>query len=150
MDEKEAIEKFVDLEFEIQKRYKPLDWLDLTLFVEEGKGSITFGNNAKRQANLTFFNECRQIKEFIESKGYPAELILCPAEDECPYPEATINFSLDGSELQVIKMHGNVDKTKWELAQEIDHKIEEFFAELQEEYNIVINWNNANWDFEQR
>jgi len=29
----------------------------------------------------------------------------------------------------VIKMHGNVDKTKWELAQEIDHKIEEFFAE---------------------
>lgn len=45
-------------------------------------------------------------------------------------------------------MHGNVDKTKWELAQEIDHKIEEFFAELQEEYNIIINWNNANWDFE--
>lgn len=45
-------------------------------------------------------------------------------------------------------MHGNIDKTKWELSQQIDHKIEEFFAELQEEYSIVINWNNANWDFE--
>ena len=99
MDEKEAIEKFVDLEFEIQKRYKPLDWLDLTLWVEEGKGSITFGNNAKRQSKLAFFNECRQIKDFIQSKGYEAELIMFDSDEDCPYPEATINFSLDGSEL---------------------------------------------------
>ena len=99
MDEKEAIEKFVDLEFEIQKRYKPLDWLDLTLWVEEGKGSITFGNNAKRQSELTFFNECRQIKDFIKSQGYEAELIMFASDEDCPYPEATINFNLDGGEL---------------------------------------------------
>lgn len=99
MDEKEAIEKFVDLEFEIQKRYKPLDWLDLTLFVEEGKGSITFGNNAKRQSQLAFFNECRQIKDFIKSRGYEAELIMFASDEGCPYPEATINFNLDGGEL---------------------------------------------------
>ena len=68
MNEKEAIEKFVELEFEIQKRYKPLDWLDLSLWVEDGKGSITFGNNAKSQTELKFFNECRQIKDFIQSK----------------------------------------------------------------------------------
>ena len=99
MDEKEAIEKFVDLEFEIQKRYKPLDWLDLTLFVEEGKGGITFGNNAKRQSQLAFFNECRQIKDFIKSRGYEAELIMFASDEDCPYPEATINFNLDGGEL---------------------------------------------------
>ena len=99
MDEKEAIEKFVELEFEIQKRYKPLDWLDLTLFVEEGKGSITFGNNAKRQCEFTFFNECRQIKDFIKSRGYEAELIMFASDEDCPYPEATINFNLDGGEL---------------------------------------------------
>ena len=68
MNEKDAIYKFVELESEIQKRYKPLDWLDITLWVEEGKGSITFGNNAKRQSELAFFKECRQIKEFIQSK----------------------------------------------------------------------------------
>lgn len=99
MNERDAIYKFVDLQFEIQKRYKPLDWLDLTLLVEDGKGSITFGNNAKSQPELKFFNECRQIKDFIQSKGYPAELIMFPADNDCDYPEATINFSLDGSEL---------------------------------------------------
>lgn len=99
MDEKEAIEKFVELEFEIQKRYKPLDWLDLTLWVEEGKCSITFGNNAKRQSELAFFNECRQIKDFIKSRGYEAELIMFASDEDCPYPEATINFNLDGGEL---------------------------------------------------
>ena len=99
MDEKEAIEKFVELEFEIQKRYKPLDWLDLTLWVEEGKCSITFGNNAKRQNELTFFNQCRQIKDFIKSRGYEAELIMFASDEDCPYPEATINFNLDGGEL---------------------------------------------------
>lgn len=99
MDEKEAIEKFVELEFEIQKRYKPLDWLDLSLWVEDGKGSITFGNNAKSQTELKFFNECRQIKDFIQSKGYPVELIMFPADNDCDYPEVTINFNLDGSEL---------------------------------------------------
>lgn len=99
MDEKEAIEKFVELEFEIQKRYKPLDWLDLTLWVEEGKCSITFGNNAKRQNDLAFFNECRQIKDFIKSRGYEAELIMFASDEDCPYPEATINFNLDGGEL---------------------------------------------------
>lgn len=99
MNEKEAIEKFVELEFEIQKRYKPLDWLDLSLWVEDGKGSITFGNNAKSQTELKFFNECRQIKDFIQSKGYPVELIMFPADNDCDYPEVTINFNLDGSEL---------------------------------------------------
>lgn len=99
MDEKEAIEKFVELEFEIQKRYKPLDWLDLTLWVEEGKCSITLGNNAKRQNQLAFFNECRQIKDFIKSRGYEAELIMFASDEDCPYPEATINFNLDGGEL---------------------------------------------------
>ena len=68
MNERDAIYKFVDLQFEIQKRYKPLDWLDLTLLVEDGKGSITFGNNAKSQTECKFFNECRQIKDFIQSK----------------------------------------------------------------------------------
>ncbi|WP_405323329.1 hypothetical protein [Methanobrevibacter sp.] len=99
MNEKESIEKFVELEFEIQKRYKPLDWLDLTLWVEDGKGSITFGNNAKRQNEFAFFNECRQIKDFIKSRGYEAELIMFASEEDCPYPEATINFNLDGGEL---------------------------------------------------
>ena len=99
MNEKDAIYKFVELESEIQKRYKPLDWLDLTLWVEDGKGSITFGNNAKDQTELKFFNECRQIKDFIQSKGYPAELIMFPADNDCDYLEATINFNLDGSEL---------------------------------------------------
>ena len=99
MNEKDAIYKFVELESEIQKRYKPLDWLDITLWVEEGKGSITFGNNAKRQSELAFFKECRQIKEFIQSKRYPAELIMFPADNDCDYPEATINFNLDGGEL---------------------------------------------------
>ena len=99
MNEKDAIYKFVELESEIQKRYKPLDWLDLTLWVEDGKGSITFGNNAKDQTELKFFNECRQIKDFIQSKGYPAELIMFASDKDCPYPEATINFSIDGSEL---------------------------------------------------
>ena len=40
------------------------------------------------------------------------------------------------------------ERNRWELTQEINNKIEEFFAELQEEYNIIINWNNTNWDFE--
>ena len=98
-DGKEVIAKLVNLVDEIQQKYKPLDWLDTTVWVEHSRGSFTFGNNAKCQSELKFFSECRQIAEFIQSKGYRAELIMFPADDDCDYPEATINFSLDGSEL---------------------------------------------------
>ena len=98
MDERETIYKFVCMTDEIQKRYKPLDWLDMTLWVEESKGSITFGNNAKCQSELKFFNECVQIKEFIKSLGYDAELIMFPSDKDCKYPEATINFDFYGDD----------------------------------------------------
>lgn len=34
-----------------------------------------------------------------------------------------------------------------DIIMEIDSKIDEFFAELCEEYGIVVNMNDLNWDF---
>ena len=100
MNEKEAIYRFVHLTDEIEKRYGPLDWIDLTLHVEEARGSIGFGNNTKAQSTLKFFNECRQIKDFINAhEDHNAEMISFEPDADCPYAEVIINFTLDGSEL---------------------------------------------------
>lgn len=37
-----------------------------------------------------------------------------------------------------------------DLISEIDSKISEFFNEMSVKYNIVINYNDFNWDFEVR
>lgn len=85
---------------EIEKRYKPLDWIDITLYKCENRASIGFTNTAKKQSDLKFFNECRQIKDFINSHDdFNAELIEFESDCDCPYAEAIINFTLDGSEL---------------------------------------------------
>ena len=34
-----------------------------------------------------------------------------------------------------------------DIIMEIDNKIDEFFAELCEEYNIVVNMNDLDWEF---
>lgn len=43
-------------------------------------------------------------------------------------------------------MGDNMDNTI-DIIMEIDSKIDEFFAELCEEYGIVVNLNDMDWEF---
>lgn len=45
-----------------------------------------------------FFSKMVNVKEFIRSFGYSAELIYFNADKICPYDEATINIDFYGGE----------------------------------------------------
>ena len=91
-----VLEKSIALNDVIEEKFKPLNWIDITLF-EDGNGSISFTDNG--ESNENFFNKMVAVKEFIKEFGYSAELIFFNADNLCPYNEATININFWGGEL---------------------------------------------------
>lgn len=91
-----CLDLFLDLNMKIQKEFNPLKWVDITHY-EDGTGSISFTDDGEPEDQ--FFNKMYEIKEFVKTFGYAAELIKFPADCECPYHEATININFNGGEL---------------------------------------------------
>ncbi len=92
----DIVKLFLDLNMEIQKKFAPLSWVDLTHY-DDGTGSISFTDCGESEDQ--FFNKMSKIKEFVKTFGYTAELIKWPADCECPYTEATIDINFNGGEL---------------------------------------------------
>ncbi|WP_405283110.1 hypothetical protein [Methanobrevibacter sp.] len=92
----DIVKLFLDLNIEIQKKFAPLSWVDLTHY-DDGTGSISFTDCGEPEDQ--FFNKMCEIKEFVKTFGYTAELIKWRADCECPYHEATININFHGGEL---------------------------------------------------
>lgn len=93
----DIVRKSIALNDAIEKAYKPLNWIDTTIWQDRDIESISFTDTG--ESKDLFFNKMRNIKEFVKSFGYTAELIKFPADCECPYHEATININFNGGEL---------------------------------------------------
>lgn len=102
--------KSILLNAAIENEFAPLDWVDITVYDEDGTGSISFtGPHVKDDETCKsagfigrqdgFFSKMHKIKNMIQNCGYSAELIKFEADKLCPYSEATININFEGGEL---------------------------------------------------
>lgn len=100
----------IKLNDKIEEKFAPLDWADITVYEQDGTGSITFtGPCIQEDETCTsasfrgredgFFAKMRRIEEMILNCGYNAELIKFEADRDHPYSEATININFEGGEL---------------------------------------------------
>ena len=92
-----CVEIALQLNDKIETEFNPLNWIDITIWQDDGRLSISFTDTGESED--MFFNKMKSIKKFIKSFGYTAELIKFHADCDCPYPEATININLEGGEL---------------------------------------------------
>ena len=95
----DLIEVFLDLNLKIQKEFTPLNWIDVTAWVDECKGSICFTDDGETADE--FFSKMRAVKDFIKGFGYSASLTKYEADKLCPYNEARIDIDFTGGELDV-------------------------------------------------
>lgn len=93
----DIVKESINLNDAIQKAFKPLNWIDTTIWQDRGVESISFTDTGESED--LFFKKMRSIKEFVKGFGYTAELIKWPADCECPYHEATININFNGDDL---------------------------------------------------
>ena len=68
----DVIEVFLDLNLKIQKEFTPLNWIDVTAWVDECKGSICFTDDGETADE--FFSKMRDVKDFI--KGFDTAEIM--------------------------------------------------------------------------
>ena len=94
----DIIKVFLDMNLKIQKEFSPLNWIDVTAWVDECKGSICFTDDGETADE--FFSKMRSIKDFIKGFGYSASLIKFEADKLCPYHEARIDIDFTGGELE--------------------------------------------------
>ena len=92
-----CVELAIKLNEKIEEEFKPLNWIDTTIWQDDGTGSISFTDDGEPKDQ--FFDKMYEIKEFVKTFGYTAELIKFPADCECPYHEARININFHGGEL---------------------------------------------------
>lgn len=90
----DIVKRSIVLNEAIEKKFKPLNWIDTTVWTDEKFGSITFTDNGEPSAE--FFSKMEKIKNFIIDSGFAAELVMFPADKECPYDEATIKIKFGG------------------------------------------------------
>ena len=66
-------------------------------YTKEVNGEEVFDEAAFDTAVEEFFTEMRQIESFIKDKeyAYEVELVKFEADKDCPYTEATINFTIE-------------------------------------------------------
>lgn len=108
----EYVKQSIALNEDIEKEFAPLEWVDITVYEDEGTGSISFtgprinseeGETCKsesfRKREDAFFTKMRGIKKLIHCHNMTADLIKFYADNECPYSEATININFEGGEL---------------------------------------------------
>ena len=100
----------IKLNDKIEEEFAPLDWADITVYEEDGTGSITFTGPCIQEGETctsagfrgredAFFAKMRRIKNMIKGLGMTADLIQFYADRNCPYSEATININFEGGEL---------------------------------------------------
>lgn len=94
----DIIKVFLDMNLRIQKEFGPLNWIDVTAWTDDYKGSISFTDDGE-SADL-FFSKMRNIKDFIKGFGYSASLTKFEADKLCPYNEARIDINFAGGELE--------------------------------------------------
>lgn len=93
----DIIKQFLALNLEIQKKFSPLNWIDITSYEDE-TGSISFTDDG--ESSDEFFSKMRDVKEFIKGFGYSASLTKYEADKLCPYNEARIEINFAGGELE--------------------------------------------------
>ena len=92
------LKQFLELNMEIQKKFAPLSWVDITHY-DDGTGSISFTDTGEEICEDEFFSKMRCIKDFIKGFGYSASLTRFEADKLCPYHEARIDINFNGGEL---------------------------------------------------
>ena len=92
----DLIKEFLALNMAIQKKFSPLNWIDVTKYEDE-TGSISFTDDG--ESSDEFFNKMVRIKDFIKEFGYSASLTKYEADKLCPYNEARIDINFNGGEL---------------------------------------------------
>ena len=92
----DVIKQFLELNDEIQKKFEPLYWADITHY-NDGTGSISFTDCGETAEE--FFSKMRCIKDFIKGFGYSASLTKFEADNLCHYNEARIDIDFTGGEL---------------------------------------------------
>lgn len=95
----DIIKVFLDMNLKIQKEFGPLNWIDVTAWTDDYKGSISFTDDGESADE--FFSKMRNIKDFIKEFGYSATLTKYEADKLCPYHEARIDINFTGGELDV-------------------------------------------------
>lgn len=95
----DIIKEFLALNMAIQKAFCPLNWIDVTAWADDYKGSISFTDNGESADE--FFSKMASIKGFIKEQGYSASLTKFKADKLCPYHEARIDIDFTGGELDV-------------------------------------------------
>jgi hypothetical protein len=91
------LKEFLVLNMAIQKRFNPLNWVDITNY-DDGTGSISFTDDGESEDE--FFTKMVNIKEFVKGFGYSASLTKFEADKLCPYSEARIDINFVGGELE--------------------------------------------------
>ena len=91
------LKEFLVLNMAIQKRFNPLNWVDITNY-DDGTGSISFTDDGEIEDE--FFTKMVNIKEFVKGLGYSASLTKFEADKLCPYSEARIDINFVGGELE--------------------------------------------------
>ena len=93
----DRVKEFLALNMAIQKKFNPLNWIDVTKY-EDGTGSISFTDDG--ESSDEFFTKMVSIKDFIKGFGYSASLTKYEADKLCPYNEARIDINFNGGELE--------------------------------------------------
>ena len=93
----DVLKEFLALNMSIQKKFGPLNWIDVTKYEDES-GSISFTDDG--ESSDEFFTKMVSIKDFIKEFGYSASLTKYGADKLCPYNEARIDIDFAGDELE--------------------------------------------------
>lgn len=92
-----CVDLFLALNVDIQKRFSPLNWVDITSY-KNGTGSIAFTDCGESEEE--FFLKMDNVTDFINNCGYKAELQKFPADCDCKYSEVTIRIDFGGNEMK--------------------------------------------------
>ena len=93
----DLIKEFLALNMAIQKKFSPLNWIDVTKYEDE-TGSISFTDDGESAEE--FFTKMVNVKDFIKEFGYSATLTKYESDKLCPYHEARIDIDFAGGELE--------------------------------------------------
>lgn len=93
----DIVKEFLALNMAIQKKFSPLNWIDVTKYEDE-TGSISFTDDGENADE--FFTKMVNIKDFIKGFGYTASLTKFEADKLCSYNEARIDINFVGGELE--------------------------------------------------
>lgn len=93
----DRLKQFLSLNMAIQKKFGPLNWIDVTKYEDE-TGSISFTDDG--ESSDDFFSKMRDVKDFIKEFGYSASLTKYESDKLCPYNEARIDIDFAGGELE--------------------------------------------------